>query len=118
MIEEVGRLGDADRAGGLRPEPAEQSRPKALIPDADRVVGYRRGQCRNNENALSHTYAMTADGELWPMCGYGWNRSDGDRFSIFRSAPGSEGDCKLCRKNVAAGKQPVFDGFPHKTRWL
>jgi hypothetical protein len=89
----------------------------------DRVIGYRRGQCRNDGHdgyraGCSHTYAMMADGELWPMCGYGWNRSDGEAFSIFRSAPGSEGDCKLCRKNVAAQKPPVFDGFPHKTRWL
>lgn len=87
--------------------------------DANLVVGYRRGQCRNNERALSHTYAMMENGDLWPMCDYGWNRSDGEAFSIFRSAPGSEGDCKLCRKNVAARRQPLFDGgFPHKTRWL
>lgn len=91
---------------------------KAIASDPDLVVGYRRGQCRNNENALSHTYAMMDNGDLWPMCGYGWNRSDGDAFSIFRSMPGSEGDCKLCRKNVAAAKPPLFDGFPHKTRWL
>jgi hypothetical protein len=84
-------------------------------PMAPGVVGYRSGQCRNDENALSHTYAMMEDGELWPMCGYGWNRSDGERF---RSAPGTEGRCKLCRANVAAGKPPVIDGFPHKTRWL
>ncbi|WP_314712950.1 hypothetical protein [Sphingobium yanoikuyae] len=59
-----------------------------------------------------------SDETLWPMCGYGWNRSDGHRFSIFRGSPGTEGDCKLCRKNVAAGKPPVVDGFPHKTKWL
>lgn len=82
------------------------------------VVDYRSGQCRNDPNALSHTYAMMSDGELWPMCGYGWNRSGGTRFSIFRGSPGSEGDCRLCRKNVLAGKPPVIDGFPHRTRWL
>ena len=82
------------------------------------VVGYRAGECRNDVKALTHTYAMMEDGELWPMCGYGWNRSNGERFSIFRSAPGTEGRCKLCRANVAAGKAPVIGGFPHKTRWL
>ncbi len=86
------------------------------------VVGYRAGSCRNATaygiHRASHTYAMMADGELWPMCGYGWNRSDGRRFSIFRDAPGTEGSCKLCRRNVAAGKPPIFDGFPHKTKWL
>ncbi len=85
---------------------------------ADGVTGYRAGLDRNEDRALSHTYAMMADGGLWPMCGYGWNRSDGSRFSILRQMPGSEGDCKLCRKNVEAGKPPVMDGFPHKTRWL
>jgi len=87
-------------------------------PMAPGVVGYRGGQCRNDENALSHTYAMMDDDELWPMCGYGWNRSGGEGFSIFRDAPGTQGRCKLCRKNVAAGRAPVVDGFPHKTRWL
>lgn len=88
------------------------------LPDSDVVIGYRSGSDRNEPNALDHTYAMMADGELWPMCGYGWNRSGGTAFSIFRGSPGTEGDCKLCRKNVAAGKPPVFDGFPHKTKWL
>lgn len=87
-----------------------------------KVIGYRAGSCRNaaayGESQASHTYAMMDDGELFPMCGYGWNRSDGHGFSIFRDAPGTEGNCKLCRKNVAAGKLPVFDGFPHKTRWI
>jgi hypothetical protein len=86
------------------------------------VIGYRSGSCRNaaayDLQSTSHTYAMMEDGELWPMCGYGWNRSNGERFSIFRGSPGTEGDCKFCRKNVAAGRPPVFDGFPHKTRWL
>lgn len=82
------------------------------------VVGYRSGSCRNDERALSHTYAMMEDGELWPMCGYGWNRSNGHRFSILRGAPGTQGDCKVCRRNVAAGKPPVLNGFEHKTRWL
>ena len=52
-----------------------------------KVIGYRSGSCRNSDDALSHTYAMTAAGNLWPMCEYGWNRSDGHRFSIFRGAP-------------------------------
>ena len=87
------------------------------------VENYRAGSDRNAGfdgfyPKHSHTYAMMADGELWPMCGYGWNRSGGERFSILRSFPGSEGSCGLCRKNVRAGKPPVTDGFPHKTRWL
>jgi hypothetical protein len=83
-----------------------------------KVVSYRSGQCRNSERAMTHTYADTAAGNLWPMCDYGWNRSDGARFSIFRGPPGTEGDCAICRKNVEAGKRPVINAKPHKTKWL
>jgi hypothetical protein len=83
-----------------------------------KVIGYRLGQDRNDDLALSHTYAMTSAGGLWPMCGYGWNRSGGARFSVFRGSPGTEGDCRLCVRNVAAGKQPVHRGWPHRTKWL
>lgn len=82
------------------------------------VVGYRAGSDRNEKGALTHTYADLADGSLLPMCGYGWNRSNGDGFSIFRDAPGTEGDCKICQRNVAARRSPVVDGFTHKTKWL
>lgn len=88
------------------------------------VVGYRAGEERNppvwgwNPSRITHTYAMMEDGNLFPMCGYGWNRSDGHAFSILRKTPGSQGSCKLCQKNVAAGKPPLFEGWEHKTRWL
>lgn len=80
---------------------------------------YRSGQDRNDTERKNrtHTYAETEDG-LFPMCGYGWNRSDGEDFSIFRGSPGTEGDCRLCRKNVAAGKEPIKDGWPHPTKWF
>lgn len=78
---------------------------------------YRAGQCRNDPTATSHTYVETDDG-LFPMCGYGWNRDNGNAFSIFRGAPGTEGTCAVCRANVIDGKPPIRDGFPHKTRWL
>lgn len=91
---------------------------EALIVEQDKVIGYRSGSDRNEDGALVHTYAMMDSGDLWPMCGYGWNRSGGTRFSIFRGSPGTEGSCKLCRRNVVAGRPPVIDGFPHKTKWL
>lgn len=83
-----------------------------------KVIGYRSGSDRNEDNALSHTYAMTAAGNLWPMCEYGWNRSGGRRFSIWRGSPGTEGDCLLCQRAVAAGKRPVHRARGHKTKWL
>lgn len=87
------------------------------------IENYREGidrnkGCEGHYPKVSHTYAMMSDGELWPMCGYGWNRSNGERFSILRQVPGSRGACKICAKRIVAGKPPVLDGFKHKTRWL
>ncbi len=83
------------------------------------ILSYREGSCRNEKYARSHTYAQVENEDgLFPMCGYGWNRSDGERFSIFRGSEGTEGDCKLCRKNLRSGKLPVMDGWKHKTKWL
>ena len=80
-----------------------------------KVAFYRSGQCRNDPDALLHTYAEMDNGG---MCGSGWNRDDGQRLSIFLGSPGMEGDCRSCRKNVAAGKPPMSEGWPHKTKWL
>jgi hypothetical protein len=76
------------------------------------------GCCRNEPNkSRSHLYKYV-DGELYPMCGYGWNQSGGESFSILRGWRSERGTCKLCEKNVKAGKTPVMDGFPHTTKWL
>lgn len=82
------------------------------------VAFYRSGQCRNNDSALTHTYAQMENGDLWPMCDYGWNRSNGDRFSIFRGAPGTEGDCRICSRRVRKGLPPVLEARAHKTKWF
>ena len=52
------------------------------------IISIRSGDCRNSApgRVVSHTYAETEEG-LFPMCGYGWNRSDGKAFSIFRGSP-------------------------------
>ena len=76
------------------------------------------GMCRNEQHAArSHLYA-SVDGELVPMCGYGWNRSNGFGFSIFRGHQSMRGTCKLCLRNLAAGKPPVKDGWEHETKWI
>lgn len=82
------------------------------------VAFYRAGQCRNDDKALSHTYAELTNGEILPMCIYGWNRSSGHALSIFRGSPGTEGDCKLCAKRVRLNLPPVREGTTHHTRWL
>jgi hypothetical protein len=79
------------------------------------------GTCRNDQDKVrSHLYEVTYDPEytLTPMCGYGWNRSDGHSFSIFRGHGSSRGTCKLCEANVAANKPSLKDGWDHKTKWL
>ena len=81
------------------------------------ILYFRSGSCRNEPHRTSHTYAETKAG-LFPMCGYGWNRSDGESFSIFRGSPGTEGDCKRCAKNLREGKPSITAGWAHKTKWL
>ena len=81
--------------------------------------GYITGVDRNNpDEARAHLYAETADGHLWPMCDYGWNRSGGDRFSILRGWTSARGLCRICQRRAAAGLAPVLQGRPHRTRWL
>ena len=66
----------------------------------------------------SHLYAVDDDGNYFPMCIYGWNRSDGEGFSIFRGHSGSKGLCKICKRRVEANLPPIKDGSKHKTKWL
>lgn len=77
----------------------------------------RVGTDRNDSNATEHTYAETDDG-IFPMCRYGWNRSNGRAFSIFRGPPGSQGSCRLCAKRLNSGKPPVVEGSNHRTRYI
>lgn len=97
---------------------SETAEPPFAEPKFEDIAFLREGRCRNNDQALSHTYAEMKDGDLWPVCGFGWNRSGGARFSIFRGAPGSEGDCKLCARRIGLKLPPVTKSFPHKTIWL
>jgi hypothetical protein len=84
-----------------------------------RVTDYVIGADRNNpDEARAHYYAYTAAGNLWPMCDFGWNRSGGNRFSIFRGHGSVRGTCRICERRMAAGLRPVIKPRPHKTKWL
>lgn len=84
-----------------------------------RVTGYVEGMCRNEQDKVrSHLYAITDKGDYYPMCGWGWNRSDGTAYSIFRGHTSARGTCKTCQKNVDAHRAPVIGGWPHKTKWI
>lgn len=54
-----------------------------------------------------------------PMCRKGWNRSNGEGFSIFRGHTGARGLCKVCARRAAANL-PGVEAKPrsHKTKWL
>lgn len=83
------------------------------------VVRYIIAADRNNPDAVrAHLYAQMDDGDLWPMCGYGWNRSDGQGFSILRGNGSARGECAICQRRADANLPPIMDGFPHPTRWI
>ena len=84
-----------------------------------KVISYVSGADRNNpDQARAHMYAYTAAGNLWPMCDYGWNRSNGHGFSILRGWGSARGMCKICERNIEKGKRPVHKPREHKTKWL
>jgi hypothetical protein len=86
-----------------------------------KIIDYVEAIGRNDGEELnhSHLYAIDENGEYWPMCIYGWNRSDGESFSILRGHIGARGTCKICLKRKAAGKEPIYNAVDsHKTKWL
>ena len=77
------------------------------------------GRNSGEERQHSHLYAINDKGEYLPLCIYGWNRSDGARFSIFRGHTGARGLCKICDKRRKQGFGGIEDAAgSHKTKWL
>lgn len=79
-------------------------------------VEYVVGQDRNEEEVVAHLYKGTFADPGLPMCVRGWNRSDGDSYSIFRNVPLSR-VCKVCKGRAIKNK----DGVPsrkRKTKWI
>jgi hypothetical protein len=67
-------------------------------------------------DVASHALLGARTGYL-PMCVYGWNRSDGAGFSIFRGHTGARGLCKICEKRAKAGLSPI-ETANRKTKWM
>ena len=66
----------------------------------------------------SMTYLGATTGYL-PMCRYGWNRSNGEGFSIFRGHTGDKGLCKICGQRARQGLPGIeAKTGSHKTKWL
>lgn len=74
------------------------------------------GRNPGEELQKSHLYYFDGD-SYWPMCGYGWNRSDGEAFSILRGHKGAKGLCKVCDKRAKQNLEGV-PPWKHKTKWL
>lgn len=71
--------------------------------------GYITGLVRDPgcENKLSHLYKGDFADPGMPMCRYGWNRDDGESYSIFRGNIG-RGICKICMRRAKAGLEGVL----------
>lgn len=83
-----------------------------ILPD-----GYILGQDRNDMNLVTHIYKGDFSDPGNPMCVRGWNRSGGERYSIFRGNVGDIGICRVCKRRMFQGKDGV-PSRPRKTKWL
>lgn len=76
---------------------------------------YITGLDRNDQHLVAHLYMGTFDKTGDPMCARGWNRSDGEGYSIFRNC----GDriCKICMRRAEEKRDPIAS-VKRKTRWI
>lgn len=88
-----------------------------MTPREERVVVW--GVCRNEPDARkAHAYVGDSYHSLeGPLCPYGWNRSGGFGFSIFRNNVGRLGRCVLCESAIMRGDLTPVEPKARKTRW-
>lgn len=81
--------------------------------------GYIPGMGRNpgEEKLVTHLYKGHLGDPGLPMCVRGWNRSDGERYSIWRNNVSEAGLCKVCLRRAIAGKGGV-ESRHRKTKWI
>ena len=77
---------------------------------------YVVGQDRNEPKAAAHLYIGTFAEPGEPMCVRGWNRSDGEGYSIFRNN-WSGPLCKTCVRRAQEQRDPVPSRH-RETKWL
>jgi hypothetical protein len=81
-------------------------------------IEYIVGQDRNEDAVVAHLYQGTYFDTGLPMCVRGWNRSDGEGYSIFRGDINAvNGVCKICKRRATEGK-PGVPSRKRKTKWL
>lgn len=94
--------------------------PKAMIQFYDLNYSYVEAIGRNpgEGRQVSHIYVDDGSGDLEPLCRWGWNRSDGKGFSIFRGHRGGKGLCRVCARRMAAGEVQGPGPSNRKTKWI
>lgn len=74
----------------------------------DIPAGYILGLGRDYPHPkLAHLYKGDFSDPGLPMCRRGWNRDDGESYSIWRGNMGKNGICKVCLRRARAGLQGV-----------
>lgn len=56
---------------------------------------------------IAHLYKGNFLDPGLPMCRYGWNRDNGESYSIWRGNWGNDGLCKICLRRARAGLNGV-----------
>lgn len=56
---------------------------------------------------VAHLYKGTFQDPGDPMCPRGWNRDDGESYSIWRNQTGDTGICMVCMRRAHEGREPV-----------
>jgi hypothetical protein len=70
--------------------------------------GYILGLSREYPDArIAHLYKGTFEDPGLPMCARGWNRDDGQSYSIWRGHEGTQGVCRICWRRAKALKEGV-----------
>lgn len=73
--------------------------------------GYILGLGRDHPHPkLAHLYKGDFGDPGLPMCRHGWNRDDGQSYSIWRGNMGEDGVCAICLRRAQKG----LDGFEAK----
>ena len=76
------------------------------------------GLDRNEQHAIrSHLYEVMEPYALVPMCEFGWNRSDGTSFSIFRGNVSKRGTCRVCIRRRDSDLPSVSEPKGHP-KWI
>ena len=88
-----------------------------IINSKEYVTGMGRNE--GEDNLVTHLYEGSYESPGSPMCRFGWNRSNGAAYSIFRNNISNKGICKTCQKRAEKGlpSVPAVEGS-HKTKWL